>query len=70
MDSDKFPAKLEHGQLAKVTYNLNPNMAKLWEKLPAGTEVVAVVNTTIGEKFLSNPIKVEDVLNAFKEIKK
>jgi hypothetical protein len=70
LESAIFPAKLEHGQICKVTYNLKPSMAKLWESLPTDTTVIAVVTSTIGEKFFSNPINVKDVLKAFKEIKK
>ncbi len=70
MDAPKYPAKLEYGEVTQVTYSLNPNMAKLWKNLPEDTTVTAVVTTTVGEKFISNPIKVTEVIQAFNEIKK
>ncbi len=65
-----FPAKLEHGQVSEVIYNLNPNSEKLFKQLPANTDVVAVVTSTIGEKFTSNPIQMNEVLKAFNDLKK
>ncbi|UOQ96317.1 TIR domain-containing protein [Hymenobacter sp. 5317J-9] len=61
-----FPAKLEFGQVASVDYNLKPKSIEMWASLPEDTLVQAVVTTTVGERYKSNQVPVNDVLKAFK----
>lgn len=57
-----FPVRLEYGQVADVSYLLNPDSKQVWEELPDDTEIRAVVSTTLGEKYESNPITPGNIL--------
>lgn len=60
-----FPAKLEHGQVCVVDYNLKHGSLELYRKLPSDTLIQAIVTTTVGEKYKSNQLPVTDIIKAF-----
>lgn len=57
-----FPKKMEYGEQYQVFYNLNKGFLDKFEKLK-GQEVIltAYVTTTVGEKFGSNEMKIDDL---------
>ncbi|MCB0670616.1 MAG: TIR domain-containing protein [Saprospiraceae bacterium] len=60
-----FPTKLEYGEVASVDYKLSPNSLEfMWNKLPLDATVHAVVTTTVGERFKSNLVTVENVIKS------
>ena len=62
-----FPVKLEYGQVINVNYKLTPRaLTDIWEKLPADTQMYAIVTTTVGEKFKSNQVDVSDIIRSLK----
>ncbi|HET6989827.1 MAG TPA: TIR domain-containing protein, partial [Bacteroidia bacterium] len=65
-----FPVKLEHGQPITELYNVKVNSKEIWESVPIDTTVVAVVTTTIGEKFISNELQVKDIIDSLNRIQK
>ena len=65
----RFPHKLEYGEVVSVNYNIKPlSLDKIWSKLPSDTEIYAIVTTTVGEKYTSNKVKVEEVVKGLSEI--
>jgi hypothetical protein len=65
----RFPNKLEYGAVVSVNYNIKPlSLDKIWSKLPPDTEIYAIVTTTVGEKYTSNKVKVEEVVKGLSEI--
>lgn len=64
-----FPIKLEYGQTQGVSYMIRPQSLMLWEELPKNTQVKAIVGTTIGESFESNPIEVSQIVSLLKSVK-
>lgn len=69
-DNPQFPKRLEYGEVFTAYYNI-PNIdlfKKLYEK---NTEAIitAVVNTTLGEVFISNEYKIESLLQNEKYIR-
>lgn len=66
MENIKFPRKLEWGEPLTVNYELNLGAIQMMKKLEEGTTLKAIVTTTIGEKFESNEIKINDLTKHFK----
>ncbi len=58
-----FPHKLEHGEAVDIDYVLyKPSVDLVFSKLPEQSSVVAVVTTTLGEKYKSNLMTVEEII--------
>lgn len=57
-----FPIKLEYGEVTSVLYFIQPKSLAFWEKLEKNVTIRAVVNTTLGETFESNPIQVSKII--------
>jgi hypothetical protein len=64
MEYVQFPLKMEWGQLLTVNYKLKPAGIVHWKDLPTGTTIKAIVTSTIGEKFESNEIELEKIINS------
>lgn len=62
MNQVNFPLKLEYGEVAGVSYYLQPSSLMLWEKFDNDTTVKVVVTTTVGESFESNSIEVKEII--------
>lgn len=70
MEQINFPIKLEYGEVARVSYLLKYESKEvIWEKLSKESKYQAIVTTTVGEKYKSNEVKVQMVLDAFDMIK-
>jgi len=57
-----FPKRMEYGEQYQVNYNLKNGFLDQMEKLK-GQEVIitAIVKTTVGEKFVSNSMSIDDL---------
>ncbi|MCD4772979.1 MAG: TIR domain-containing protein [Bacteroidales bacterium] len=67
----KFPIKLEYGEVAKASYRLKyESKDGFWEKLSKDAFFQAEVTTTVGERYKSNKVKAQMVLDSFGMIKK
>jgi|JI6StandDraft_1071083.scaffolds.fasta_scaffold00341_3 hypothetical protein len=60
------PVKLEYGAVTDFKYPLNPNSLDLYLGIDQEAEITAVVYTTLGEKFESNKIKVNEIVKCMK----
>lgn len=61
-----FPLKMEWGQQQTLNYKLALAGIAQWRNLPPDTTIIAIVTTTIGEKFESNPVKLGDITKNLK----
>jgi len=61
MERINFPIKMEWGQPLTVNYKLKSAGIAQWKDLPEDTTLKAIVTTTIGEKFESNEVKINDL---------
>lgn len=58
-----FPQRMEYGQQYQMMYNLAPGFIQRLEKFKGQkVTMTAHVTTTVGEKFKSNPMNVDDIL--------
>ncbi|MGM5629873.1 TIR domain-containing protein [Apibacter raozihei] len=58
----EFPIKMEYGEQYQIKYKLVEGFFKQFEKfIGKGVTITAYVTTTIGEKFSSNPMPVDDI---------
>ena len=60
----EFPHKLEYGQSFSVTYNLKAESIDIWKKMSLET----TVTNSLGEKFKSNIISINEIIKIFNEI--
>ncbi len=56
-----FPVKLEWGEPLRVDYNLKKAGINNWKELPEDTTLKAIVHTTVGEKIISNEVKIKEL---------
>lgn len=57
-----FPVKLEYGQVLKLSFDLSKGFLELMSNYrEKGVTINAVVQTSIGEKFMSNELSVDDL---------
>lgn len=58
----QFPKRMEYGEQYQVNYNLKKGFLDQMEKLKGqDVTITSVVTTTVGEKFLSNTMSIDDL---------
>jgi len=63
----EFPVKLEYGEVSVVDFKIFPkSIEMIWNKLPKDATVQAIVTTTLGEKYKSNLVPVEEIRKVFR----
>jgi hypothetical protein len=66
---EKFPRKLEYGEVVSESYPIKPESKDIYEKVIAqdpDATLQVIVNTTIGEIYKSNEYKISKLLENFK----
>jgi hypothetical protein len=56
-----FPVKLEWGEPFRVDYNLKVAAINQWKTLPNDATLKAIVHSTVGEKIVSNEVKLVEL---------
>jgi hypothetical protein len=60
-----YPFKLEFGERKNLVFEFDKRIAvKFEENLSPSSTISAIVNTTIGEKYTSNPVSIETLKNS------
>ncbi len=61
-----FPKRMELGEQYKVSYSIKHGFIdKLKDFSGQEAELIAIVSTTLGEKYYSNPVKIDEVINTW-----